>query len=67
MMNGLKIRASITERRDGYRVTVSMTQDRQTRELVTRTVPSRGEAETIAKAFASLHGAPWYQVEVSSS
>ena len=67
MMNGLKIHASITERRDGYRATVSMTQDRQTRELVTRTVPSRGEAETIAKAFASLHGAPWYQVEVSSS
>ena len=67
MMNGLKIRASITERRDGYRVTVSMTQDRQTRELVTRTVPSCREAETIAKAFASLHGVPWYQVELSST
>jgi hypothetical protein len=66
MMNGLKIRASITERRDGCRVTVSMTQDIQTRELVTRTVPSRGEAETIGKAFALLHGVPWYKVEVSS-
>jgi len=67
MMNGLKIHASITERRDGYRVTVSMNQDKHTRELVTRTVPSRREAETIAKAFASLHGVPWYKVEVSSS
>jgi hypothetical protein len=67
MMNGPKIHASITERRDGYRVSVSMTEDRQTRELVTRTVPSRGEAETIAKAFASHHGVPWYKVEVSSS
>ena len=55
MMHGLKIQASIAEHRDGYKVTVSITQDKQTRELVTRTVPSR-EAETIAKAFASLHG-----------
>jgi hypothetical protein len=67
MMHGLKIHASIAEHRDGYKVTVSMLQDKQMRELVTRTVPSRREAETIAKAFASLHGVPWYKVEVSSS
>jgi hypothetical protein len=67
MLHGPKIHASIAERRDGYMVTVSITEDNQTHELVTKTVPSRSEAETIAKAFASLHGVPWYKLEVSSS
>jgi len=58
-MNGLKMHASIGECRDGSKVTVSLTQDEQTRELVTRTVPSRSGAEAIAKAFASPHGMPW--------
>ena len=37
----------------------------QTRELIARTVPSRFEAETIAKVFAHFE-VPWYKVEVSS-
>jgi len=66
MRNGHKIHASISEQRDGYRVTVSITEQAKTRELIARTVPSRFEAETIAKAFASLHDVPWHKVEVSS-
>ena len=61
-----KIHASIIGLRDGYRVTVSITEQDQTRELIARTVPSRFEAETIAKAFASHFEVPWYKVEVSS-
>jgi hypothetical protein len=61
-----KIQASIVGLRDGYKVTVSITEQDQTRELIARTVPSRFEAETIAKAFASHYDVPWYKVEVSS-
>ena len=61
-----KIHASIVGLRDGYKVTLSITEQSQTRELIARTVPSRFEAETIAKAFASLHDVPWHKVEVSS-
>ena len=61
-----KIHASIVGLRDGYKVTVSITEQDQTRELIARTVPSRFEAETIAKAFASHYDVPWYKVEVSS-
>ena len=56
----------IANLRDGYRVTVSITENESTRELITRTVPSRFEAETIAKAFASHYGVPWHKVEVAS-
>jgi hypothetical protein len=66
MRNGRKIRASISEQRDGYRVTVSISERNRTRELVTRIVASRFEAETIAKAFALFHDVPWHKVEVSS-
>ena len=66
MRNGRKIHASISEQRDGYRVTVSITEQDQTRELIARTVPSRFEAETIAKAFASHYDVPWHNVEVAS-
>ena len=61
-----KIHALIAKMRDSYRVTVSMTENKETRELITTTVPSRFEAETIAKAFASHFEVPWYKVEVSS-
>jgi hypothetical protein len=50
----------------GYRVTVFMTENKETCELISRTVPSRFEAETIAKAFASHHDVPWHKVEVAS-
>jgi hypothetical protein len=58
---GRKIHVLIAKLREGYRVTVFMTENKETRELLTRTVPSRFEAETIAKAFASH-----YDIEVSS-
>ena len=61
-----KIHGLIAKLRDGYRVTVSITENKETRELIARTVPSRFEAETIAKAFASHFEVPWYKVEVSS-
>ena len=61
-----KIHALIATLRDGYRVTVSITENENTRELVTRTVPSRSEAVTIAKAFASHYDIPWHKVEVAS-
>jgi len=66
MRNGHKFHASISEQRDGYRVTISITERKRTRELITRTVPSRFDAETIARAFASLHDVPWHKVRVSS-
>jgi hypothetical protein len=53
MIQGRKIHALIATLRDGYRVTVSITENENTRELIARTVSSRFEAETIAKAFAS--------------
>ena len=56
----------IANLRDGYRVTVSITENENTRELITRTVPSRFEAGTIAKAFASHYDVPWHKVEVAS-
>jgi len=66
MRNGRKIHASISEQRDGYRVTLSITEQDQTRELIARTVSSRFEAVTIAKAFASHYDIPWHKVEVAS-
>ena len=62
-----KIHALIAKLRDGYRVTVSVTENKETRELITRTVPNRFEAETIAKAFASHYDVPWHKVEVASA
>ena len=64
MRNGHKFHASISEQRDGYRVTISITERKRTRELITRTVPSRFDAETIAGAFASLHDVPWHKVRL---
>jgi len=66
MRNGHKFHASISEQQDGYRVTVSITENKKTRELITRTVHSRFDAEAIARAFASLHDVPWHKVRVSS-
>ena len=66
MNHGRKIHASIAKLRDGYRVTVSITENENTRELTTRTVPSRFEAETIARALASHYDVPWHNVEVAS-
>jgi hypothetical protein len=66
MNHGPKIHALVAKLRDGYRVTVSMTENKETRELITRTVPSRFEAETIAKAFASHYDVPRHKVEAAS-
>jgi hypothetical protein len=45
---------------------VSITENENTRELITRTVPSRSGAVTIAKAFASHYDIPWHNIEVAS-
>jgi hypothetical protein len=65
MNRRLKIHASIAKLRDGYSVTVSITENEETRELITRTVRSRFGAETIAKAFASHYDVPWHRVQVA--
>jgi len=66
MNHGRKIHALTAKLRDGYRITVSITEDEKTRELIARTVSSRFEAVTIAKAFASHYDIPWHKVEVAS-
>jgi len=42
-MHGLKIHASIAEHRDGNKVTVSVTQDKQTREWSPGRCPAAGK------------------------
>ena len=51
----------------GHTVTLTIHEDTQVRVIVDKTVESYREAETIARAFASQQGFPWYKVAVISS
>jgi hypothetical protein len=47
-------------------MTLTMHENGKVRVLVDKTVESYAEAETVARAFASQHGFPWYKVAVVS-
>jgi hypothetical protein len=64
MANGTTIRATVTGANDGYTVTVVLEKGGQPLTLAEKTVDSRVEAETVARAFAAHHGVPWHKVEV---
>jgi hypothetical protein len=61
-----RCQATFTKVTDGYTVTVSLKEDGRTRALAESIVDSYGEAETVAKTFASQQEFPWYKVAVVS-
>jgi hypothetical protein len=60
------IRATVTEKRDGYTVRVILTANGETQQLVETIVLSHFEAEAITRAHAALHNILWNKVEVVS-
>ena len=60
------IRATIMEKRDGYAVTVMLTENGQTHQLIETIVLSPFEAEAITRAHAAFHNILWNKVEVLS-
>jgi len=60
------VQATINKVADGYAVTVSLIEAGRTRAAAESIVDSYGEAETVAKTFASQQSFPWYKVAVVS-
>ena len=63
----LRIRATITKGHDGsdgYAVSVVLKENGIRRPLVDKVVPSRFEAETVARAFATQNNVLWHKVEL---
>lgn len=58
--------ATIIKNLDGYTVTVFLKENGHTRLLAEKTVDSYAEAETVARAFSSQQGFPWYKVVLVS-
>jgi hypothetical protein len=64
----LTIRATITKGHDGsdgYAVSVVLKENGIRRPLVDKVVPSRFEAETVARAFATQNSVLWHKVELT--
>ena len=60
------VQATINKVADGYAVTVSLIEAGRTRAAAESIVDSYGEAETVAKTFASQQSFPWYKVAMVS-
>jgi hypothetical protein len=59
------VQATINKVADGYAVTVSLIEAGRTR-AAAESIVSYGEAETVAKTFASQQSFPWYKVAMVS-
>ncbi len=64
-MNYARIAQATFSKSDrGYKVTLVVREDGRARNLVENEVASLAEAETLARAYAATHGAPWDKVVV---
>jgi hypothetical protein len=64
MASGTNIRATVTGANDGYAVKVVLEKNGQSATLAEKTMDSRVEAETVARALATHHDVPWHKVEM---
>ena len=55
------VRATVTRMNDRYAVTVVLEKNGRSLTLAERTVNSRGEAETVARALEAHRGVPWHR------
>ena len=64
MADETTVRATVTRMNDRYAVTVALEKNGRSLTLAERTVDSRVEGETVARALAAHRGVPWHKVEV---